>query len=351
LRRFAEASRFCEASRTKGSFAVPWIVTGVALLLAMPLTAVAVMTWLYFFLRRNYLDNVVRIFLEKPLFVIPRGQPLPDAEEVALHSADGLALRGCYLRHTAARRKGVILFGLEFGSNRWACGPYVDYLRAAGYDVFTWEPRNQGDSDRQDNFEPLQWVTDREVADCRAAVEYLKKRPDADPRGVGLYGFSKGANAGLVVAARDPIIRCAVTDGAFGHYSVMVPYMRVWFSIYNPHRPLHGLIGAWYFGLVARTAVRTVERQRGVRFPDVESALRRLAPRPLFMIHGGADTYIKPAMARALFGHARRPKELWVVADAKHNQAPHTAGEEYRRRVLAFFDWHLAGEIPPAVAA
>jgi fermentation-respiration switch protein FrsA (DUF1100 family) len=330
---------------------VPWVATGIALLLFMPLSATALMLWLFRFLCRNYLDNVQRIFLEKPLFIIPRGQPQPDAEEVTLRSADGLTLHGCYLPHTAARRRGVILFGLEFGSNRWACGPAVDYLRAAGYDVFTWEPRNQGDSDAQEGFEPLQWVTDREAADCQAALDYLKKRPDADPRGVGLYGFSKGANAGLVVAAHDPFVRCAVTDGAFGHYSVMVPYMRVWFSIYNPHRPLHGLIGAWYFGLIARAAVRVLERQRGVHFPHVETAIRRLAPRPCLMIHGGGDTYIKPVMARALFGYAHRPKDLWVVPDAKHNQAVAVAGDEYRRRVLEFFDRHLAGESAAVGAA
>ncbi len=328
-----------------------WIALGVALMLFLPLAGTAIMVWLYFFLCRNYLDNVTRIFLEKPLFIIPRGQPEPGAEDITFPAADGLTLRGCYLPTTAARRKGVILFGLEFGSNRWACGPYVDYLRAGGYDVFTWEPRNQGDSDRQDGFEPLQWVTDREVADCRAAVEYLKRRPDADPRGVGLYGYSKGANAGLVVAARDPYVRCAVTDGAFAYYTTMVPYMRVWFSIYNPHRPLHGLIGAWYFGLVARTAVRTVERQRGDRFPGVEKALGRLAPRPLLMIHGGADTYIKPTMTQDLFRYARRPKELWVVEGAKHNQALQVAGDEYRRRVLAFFDAHLAGAAPALTPA
>ena len=328
-----------------------WIVLGVALMLVPPLGVGGLLTWLHFWLCKHHLRNLVRIFIEKPLFIIPRGQPAADAEEVTLTSADGVKLRGCYLAHTADHRRGVILFGLEFGSNRWACGPYVDYLRAAGYDVFTWEPRNQGESEFQPGYEPLQWVNDREVSDCRTAVEYLKKRPDADPRGIGIYGLSKGANAGLVVAVADPYLRCAVTDGAFAHYTTMVPYMRVWFSIYNPHRPLHGLIGAWYFGTVARTAVRELGRERGVRFPDLEAAVRRLAPRPLLMIHGGADSYIKPVMARALFRYARRPKELWVVPDAKHNQAPHVAGEEYRRRVLEFFDRHLAGEPLPAAAA
>ena len=63
---------------------------------------------------------------------------------------------------------------------------------------------------------------------------------------------------------------------------------------------------------------------------------------PLLMIHGEGDTYIKPEMARALFERVREPKELWVVPNAKHNQALHTAGDEYHRRVVEFFDRHLA---------
>ena len=66
------------------------------------------------------------------------------------------------------------------------------------------------------------------------------------------------------------------------------------------------------------------------------------APRPLLMIHGGADSYIKPDMARALFDLARAPKELWLVEKAKHNQSIQVAGEEYKQRVLAFFDRYLA---------
>jgi alpha-beta hydrolase superfamily lysophospholipase len=319
-----------------------WVVLGISLMLILPVGLTSTLTWLHFWLRKHHMKNLTRIFLEKPLFVIPRGQPVDGAEEVDFTSADGIKLRGCYLKHTADARKGVILFGLEFGSNRWAAGPYVDYLRTAGYDIFTWEPRNQGESQKQDGFEPLQWVTDREVADCRAAVEYLKKRQDADPRGVGLYGLSKGANAGLVAAMSEPYIRCAATDGAFAHYTTMVPYMRVWFTIYDRRRRLQGLFGAWYFGLIARIGVREVGQERGVVYPDIERLIGKFAPRPLLMIHGGADTYIKPSMTQDLFNHAGRPKDLWIVEGAKHNQALQVAGDDYKRRVTEFFDKNLA---------
>ena len=154
-----------------------------------------------------------------------------------------------------------------------ACGIYA----AAGFDVFTYEPRNQGESEAQPGFEPLQWITDREVADCQTALEYLKKRPDADSRGIGMYGFSKGANAGLLAAADDPWIRCAVTDGAFGTYSVVVPYMRYWFAIYNSDYALHGLLNGWYYGKIALVSMRNVGRKNGVRYLHVENAVKRLS--------------------------------------------------------------------------
>src|SRR5204863_7817850 len=131
---------------------------------------------LFLYIKGRYGKNLVRIFLEKPLFIIPRGQPLDGAEDVWLTTGDGLRLRGCYLPTPAARRSGVILFGLEFGSNRWACVPYCKHLLKSGFDVFTVEPRGQGDSDVQPGYEPLQWVTDHDVRDVEAALRYLKNR-------------------------------------------------------------------------------------------------------------------------------------------------------------------------------
>src|SRR4051794_16731919 len=283
---------------------------------SVPLTVGTWLAGLHVYLRRKYLHLMVRIFQEKPLFVVPRGSPLPEAEDVRFPTSDGLTLCGCYLR-TPHPRRGVILFGLEFGSNRWSCRPYCDYLVDSGFDVFAFESRNQGDSDRQPGYEPLQWVTTYEVRDAQAALAYLKGRPDADPRGVGLFGISKGAGAGLLAAAGDPYVRCCVTDGAFATYTTLVPYMRHWFRIYNNRYRAQEMIPSWYYGLVGLAGLRQIERERNCRFPHLEQVLRRLAPRPLLMIHGEADTYIKPEMACALFARARSPREFWLVPGAK----------------------------------
>jgi uncharacterized protein len=321
---------------------VSWLFwLGLAIECSVPLTVIVGMVILHFYLRWTYLHLLVRIFQERPLFIIPRGQPTPDAEDVTIPTSDGLTLSGCYL-HARQPRRGVILFGLEFGSNRWSCQPYCENLIANGFDVFALESRGQGNSDRQPGYEPLQWVTDYEIQDMRAAVAYLKARSDADPDGIGFFGISKGAGAGLHVAASDPYIRCFVTDGVFATYTVLVPYMRQWYRIYNNNYMLQGLLPSWYYGILGLVGLGWIEEERRCRFPHLERVIAKLAPRPLLMIHGAADTYIKPEMAEDLFKRARPAKQFWLVEGAKHNQALQVAGDEYQRRVLDFFLSFLA---------
>src|SRR5579885_1534700 len=122
----------------------------------------------------------------------------------------------------------------------------------------------------------------------------------------------------------------------------MVPYMRRWVSIYSPHRRrLQKWMPGWLYGGIGLAAMSRAADRRGVRYLSVERAARRMK-QPLLMIHGGADTYIKPEMAEALFEKAgSKTKALWLVPGAKHNQALHTAGDEYHRRLVEFFGEYL----------
>ena len=318
-----------------------WLWSGVAVLFSVPVALFLFLVALHYWLRYQYLEFVIRIFQEKPLFIVPRGQPVVGAEEIELPTTHGLTLRGCYIKTKAERRKGVILFGLEFGSNRWSCVPYCEQLLEQGYDVCAFEPRGQGDSPCQPGYDPLQWVTEHEVNDYRAALAYLKNRPDAEPNGIGLFGISKGAAAGIIAADRSSQVRCVLTDGVFATYSTMVPYMRKWVGIYNNRYVLQGLIPLWYYGLIGKVALSRIARVRHCRFPHLEPCMARLN-KPLLMIHGGGDTYIKPEMGQGLFARAPEPKEFWMVEGAKHNQALHLFKAEYQRRVLEFFDRYLA---------
>lgn len=296
--------------------------------------------WAVFHYRHKFIEQIVRIFEEKPLFIVPRGKPGADAEDVRFTTPDGLSLQGCYLKGLGTRR-GVLLFGLEFGSDRWSSIQYCAKLRAAGYDIFAYEPRNQGESDRDSTYAPLQWVTAHDMDDARAALSYLKARPDADSRGLGVFGISKGGCLAILLAAEDPTIRCVVTDGAYDTYLTMVPYMRRWVSIYSHRKKLQKLCPDRFYGDIGMGGIREAAKRRNVEFLWVGTAARAVTV-PVFMIHGEADTYIKPDMAKALFRRVRTPeKQLWLVPKAKHNQAPQIAPDEYHKRLVDFFDDHL----------
>ncbi|HYV38698.1 MAG TPA: prolyl oligopeptidase family serine peptidase [Gemmataceae bacterium] len=323
-----------------------WLWLALGLIVTAGLAFAGVLLWYYIRVKNRYLPYIVRIFEEKPLFIIPRGEPLKDAENVRLTTPDGLTLHGCYLRTPLANRKGVILFGLEYGSNRWACVPYTHFLRAAGFDIFAFEPRGQGDSDDQPGYEPMQWVTEFEVSDFKTALAYLKTRPDTDPRGIGFFGISKGGSAGIIAAGPDPFVRCFLTDGIFATHTTMLPYIRKWATIYVDRFWVHWILPDWMYSAIARACLRRIRRDRGLRFPHLEHVIPYLAPRPLLMIHGGADTYIKPDMAKTLFDLAGEPREFWLVQGAKHNQAMNLVNGEYQRRVLDFFQRNLGNGSP-----
>jgi uncharacterized protein len=314
-----------------------WV--GVALLLCVVPLVVA-----HLHIMRKYMPYLVRAMQETPPFNIPFGSPQPDAEQVVFPTTHDLTLHGCYLRARTPVRRGVILFGLEFGSKRWACVPYCEFLRENGYDVFTFETRGQGDSPSQPEYKPMVWTTEYEVDDFRAAIAWLKKRPDADPSGIGFFGLSKGGSAGLYAACEDSYVRCCVTDGIFAMHTTMIPYMRKYIFIYSRSAWMAKNLPSWYYAYAARLGRKLIGKERHCTFPNLEIMLSRLAPRPLLMIHGRSDTYIRVEMAESLFRLAQQPKEMWVVEDAKHNQAFHVANGAYKERVLAFFDKHLAGQ-------
>ncbi len=64
-----------------------WIVITV---LAVPPIAVGLgLAVAYLYVRWKYMGFLTRIFQEKPLFVVPRGEPDPSAEEVTVRAPTG----------------------------------------------------------------------------------------------------------------------------------------------------------------------------------------------------------------------------------------------------------------------
>lgn len=308
-----------------------WIALYVA---GIPLVTVAAFL-AYIHLR--YVRYIVRIFEEKPLFFPLRAKPADDAEDVRFPTADGLSLAGSYFRTTAARRLGVVVFCHEYLGDRWSALAYIGHLRDLGFDLFSFDFRNHGQSDAEPKYQPLQWLTAHELSDLRAALKYVQGRPDADPAGVGLFGVSRGGSAALCVGGKDAGVWGVATDGAFPTHGTMLAYILRWAEIYVSAKTIWRHLPVQAYQFLAWSSRKRIQGRLNCRFPNVERATARLAPRPLLMIHGEKDSYIGPDIARGLFAAAGEPKELWIVPKAKHNRCREVAQAEYPDRVASYF--------------
>lgn len=326
-----------------------WLIVGAILVLIPVVVPVLFLAYVLY----HYAEVIYRIFETKPLFLALHRGALPDTEPVTLTTPSGRKLAANYIPHHGPTRKGVILFCHEFSASRWLCSSYAGYLRDDGYDLFTFDFCNHGESESIANYEPLQWVTNHEVEDVETAVAYLKSRADADPAGIALFGVSKGGGAALVAASRDKTIRAVITDGAFPTHGTVTQYETKWVAIYAKLGPLHEYLPRLFYAAMTEFAIWQMQRKRQVKYLRIERAVRRLWGRPLLMIHGQRDNYINAAIVERLFreGGPHPDKSLWMVEGAKHNGCLDKAGEQYRERLRAFLDRYLAATDTSAAVA
>lgn len=288
-----------------------------------------------------YLPICVRVFEEVPWLKAPLAEPEAGHEACSFQTADGLTLRGSYLRTTADQRLGVILFCHELLGDRWNALPYVESLRDAGYDIFTFDFRNHGQSDSIPGYEPIPWLTQYELTDVRAALDYLTSREDVGDEPIGIYGISRGGTAALCAAAGQAGVGAVLTDGAFPTLSMLVFYFRRYMGIYTRMSPLYMRLPQFYVRFLMLWTARSTEERRHCRFIEVERVGRRIT-QPVMMIHGAQDSYIPVEVAHEFRQRIPGAAEFWAVPNARHNAALSVAGEEYQQRVVDFFRQHVA---------
>jgi pimeloyl-ACP methyl ester carboxylesterase len=241
-------------------------------------------------------------------------------EEVTFIAADGLPLQGCWIPAPSSERAVIILHG-HGGSLDWDLHR-APALLAAGFNVFLFDFRAHGRS--QGHLATFGYL---ERYDVQGALEFLK---DRGVRSIGLLGFSYGALASILSAPVCPEVRAVVADGgparlrtAFAARAVEFHFPR-WFAV-----PMTWLT-------VVITSLRL-----GVNLFHYEPVrwVGRIAPRPIFFIHGELDQYCPDF--DDLYAAAGEPKKAWRLPGVNHTKASEIYPEEFNRRVIEFFDQKL----------
>jgi uncharacterized protein len=232
-------------------------------------------------------------------------------EDVMLETADGLELEGWYVpsRNGAA----VIVFPGRTGTQR-----HARMLVRHGYGVLVYDRRGEGKSEG----DPNSWGWDFDK-DIRAGLDFLERRADVDPERIGGLGLSVGGEMMLQTAAETERLAAVVAEGAGA---------RTAGEEVDDVSGVDKLPAALTYG--ARDIANSILQNR-LPPDNLLQLIPRIAPRPVFLIHAGADDagHRGPAYYRA----ARAPKRIWE-AHGGHTDGITEQPTEYERRVVAFFD-------------
>lgn len=226
---------------------------------------------------------------------------VPDAENVALITEDGLELAGL-LVPAGGEDSGVtvVVFNGNAGNRRDRI-PLAKALAASGYHVLLFDYRGYGGNPGKPSEDGL-------IADGQAAVAFLESRSDIDSSRIVYFGESLGAGVAIGVAEHRPP-SALVLRSPFASLSDVG-------SFHYPFLPISLLLWDRYPNL---------ERIRGIEVP-------------VLVVAGAADRTVPLAQSREVYEAASEPKEFLVIEGADHNDFALTASAKLLAEVVAFLE-------------
>lgn len=244
-------------------------------------------------------------------------------ENVNLATSDQQTLAGWFLP-TADQSKAVILLH-GYTCDRLQMLPRARWLRDQGYAVLLYDARACGESSGDHvTFGYL------ERKDLLAAVKFLKERGFAQ---IACLGVSQGGATILYAAEEMPDVACVVCESVYDNMA---------HALDRRMRHYTGVPG-WLGGCAM---VPIAEHRLGLTIDDMTpmnyiGALKC----PVFIISGEQDDKTWPEDTARLYEAAHEPKQLWMIAGARHEDLFQFPG--YEEKVGAFLKRHINRTVHP----
>jgi uncharacterized protein len=340
-----------------------WLIIGTAL-------PTLIIAWIVALLSK-YVRLMLNIIRDTPpaLFLGPFDFDRVDGHHVLFRAFDGTILSGMFLSkpmiahngknsgtpkgvspptgvsadYLNGRTRGVVIFCHEYGSDMYSCMRYCRGLLEAGFDVFTFDFRSHGHSSGLPGYQPRLWPSDKEMFDCLGAIAFVQDELESRNLNarIGLFGISRGAGAAILAAAyaqnRMPV-HAVLADSAFSTDTTLEWSMKKWVHIFARVRLVYENHPEVFWRFLRWLLLRFANMRFHCRFPSVREMVGQLRDIPVFFIHGNKDSYIRSEQAELLYSRAKSRRYLWLVPDAKHNQAAVVDPIRYTARTVTFFD-------------
>lgn len=249
---------------------------------------------------------------------------------------DGLTLAGdLRVPEGVGPWPGLVFTGPFTGVRDQVTGLYAARLAERGYATLAFDHRNWGESGGSPRHHE---DPQGKLHDLRAAVSFLRSRPEVDPERIGAVGICLGGGYALKFAAFDPRVRVfAGIAGAYNNPYAMrgvdlAPYVDALerqelaylpavaeqgeaampgdepYAYYGSDR---GATPLWSNEVtrVSQLELLTLDNMMGSDF---------LSPKPALIVHGIVDRFCSPEGAEEVFRRLDQPKKIvWV--DAKQH--------------------------------
>ena len=243
---------------------------------------------------------------------------LAEHHRVTFDSADGLRLSGWY---SPSKNCAAVILVHGGGGDRTGPRTHAQLLARHGYGALLYDARGRGESDGSPNALGWDWAKDVE-----GALSFLASRPDVDAGRIGAIGLSTGADVLLEAAAEQRELKAVVVEGAA--IRSFDDYRNAGLDLLAP--------SSW----VLMTAVRVFSGSAPGE--PLKQLVREISPTPLLLIAAGRGA-MGPGggeygLGRMYAEAAREPVEFWGLPQGRHTAAIREQPEEYRRRVITFFD-------------
>ncbi len=252
------------------------------------------------------------------------GDPLEQGipfEKIEFQSPDGLIIRGWYM--PAGKSTKAVVFAHGRGANRNEGMRFAGSLHDAGYALLTFDFRHCGESAKSFNSMGF-----HEKKDVIAAVDFLENKKGM--KGIGLMGWSQGASTGILAMAEDKRIKAGIFEGGFANAAdVIAEGAARDFGL--PRLPLLPVV-LWLYGVRGKLDTDAM---------NPEKAIGTIAPRPVYIIHGDADTMVYYSHGERIYKAAGQPKQMWTVKGGPHVECWQMDRKRAEGSVKEFFKKYL----------
>jgi cephalosporin-C deacetylase-like acetyl esterase len=131
-------------------------------------------------------------------------------EDVEFEAEGGVKLRGWLMSpHGSGPHPAITMAHGFAGVKEHGLERFARAFAADGFVVLVHDHRGFGASEGEPRQDVDPW---RQIADWRRAISFLERRPEVDPRRIGLWGTSYAGGHAIVLGATDRRLRCVVAQ-------------------------------------------------------------------------------------------------------------------------------------------